>query len=126
LSKHTGIQLETTQCEATGALWALGNPLTHKNQPTIQEQIHAVTFLDDSRIQYLPPNKSYKILGVHINPVLDFRQRIARITKDVRKLAKALAKLKLSPPFKTLVIQQLLKSKYRAMHLGVFNYRQLT
>jgi hypothetical protein len=32
------------------------------------------------------------MLGVHINPVLDFRGHLAYITKDVRKLAKALAK----------------------------------
>jgi hypothetical protein len=29
-SEYTGLQLETTKCEATGALWALGNPLTQK------------------------------------------------------------------------------------------------
>jgi hypothetical protein len=28
LSKYTGLQVETTKCEATGALWAQGNPLT--------------------------------------------------------------------------------------------------
>jgi len=29
-SKYTGLQLETTKCEATGTLWAQGNPLTQK------------------------------------------------------------------------------------------------
>ncbi len=67
------------------------------------------------------------MLGLHINPVLDFREHLAHITKDVQKLAKTLAKRKLSPSFKTLyVIEKLLKSKYRATHLGVFNDRQLT
>ncbi len=28
--QYTGLQLETTKCEAIGALWALGNPLTTK------------------------------------------------------------------------------------------------
>ena len=48
------------------------------------------------------------------------------ITKDVRKLAKALANRKLSPTYKTLVVEQLLKTKYHAAHLGVLNDRQLT
>ena len=63
---------------------------------------------------------------VHINTVLDFREHLARITKDVRKLSKALPKRKLSPSFNTLVIEKLVKSKYHATHLGVFNDRQLT
>ena len=66
------------------------------------------------------------MLGVHINPMLDFREHFLHITRDVKLLAKALAKRKLSPPLKTLAIEQLLKSKYHATHLGVFNERQLT
>jgi hypothetical protein len=125
-SQYTGLQLETSKCEATGALWGLGNPLNNKNQRTLQEQINSITFTDGTHIKYLPPNKSYKMLGVHINPMLDFRDHFLHITKDVKKLANALAKRKLSPPLKTLAIEQLLKSKYHATHLGVFNERQLT
>jgi hypothetical protein len=65
-------------------------------------------------------------LGVHINPILDFIDHFMHITKDVRKLAKALTNRKLSPTYKTLVVEQLLKSKYHATHLGVLNDRQLT
>jgi hypothetical protein len=64
--------------------------------------------------------------GVHINLMLVFREHFLHITKDVKKLAKALAKRKLSPPLKTLAIEHLLKSKYHATRLGVFNERQLT
>ncbi len=71
-------------------------------------------------------NKSYIMLGVHSNHILDFREYLAFVTKDVRKLLKALAKRKLSPSLKILVIEQLLKSKYHAVHLGVLNDRQLT
>jgi hypothetical protein len=66
------------------------------------------------------------MLGFHINPMLDFREHFLHITKDVKKLVKALAKRKLSPPLKSLAIEQLLKSKYHATHLGFFNERQLT
>ncbi len=66
------------------------------------------------------------MLGVHINHVLDFREHLTHITKDVRKIAKTLAKRRLSPSLNTLVIEQLLKSKYHATHLGVFNDRQYT
>jgi hypothetical protein len=30
-NQYTGLQLETSKCEATGSLWARGNPLHHKN-----------------------------------------------------------------------------------------------
>ncbi len=66
------------------------------------------------------------MLGVHINPMLDFREHFLHITKDVKKLAKALAKCKLSPPLKSIAIEQLLKSKYYATYFEVFNARQLT
>ena len=71
----------------------------------LQEQINSITFVDGTHIKYLPPNKSYKMLGVNINPVLDFREHFLHINKDVRKLAKALAKRKLSPPLKSLAIE---------------------
>jgi len=125
-SKFTGLQLETTKCEATGAFWPRGSPLTLKNQSFLQDQINTLSFLDGSRITYLLPNKSYKMLRVHINPVLYFREHFTNITKDVRKLTKALTNRKLSPPYKTLVVEQLLKSKYHATHLEVLNNRQLT
>jgi len=63
---------------------------------------------------------------VHTNTVLDLRDQFTHIPKDARKLAKALATGKLNQPYKTLVVEQLLKSKYLAEHLGVFNARQLT
>ena len=66
------------------------------------------------------------MLGVHISPMLDFREHFLHITKNVKNLAKALAKRKLSPPLKTISIEQLLKYKYHATHLGVFKERQLT
>jgi hypothetical protein len=66
------------------------------------------------------------MLEVHINMVLDFREHHTFITRDVRKLAKELAKRKLSPVHKTTIVEQLLKSKYHATHLEVFNDHQLS
>ncbi len=66
--------------------------------------MNSITFTYGTHIKYLPPNKSYKMLEVHINPMLDFRDHFLHITKDVKKLAKALAQRKLSPPLKTLAI----------------------
>ena len=65
------------------------------------------------------------MLGNHINLMLDFREHFLHITTDVQKLARALAKRKPSPSLKTLAIEQLLKSYYRATYLGVFNERKL-
>ena len=90
-SQYTGLQLETSKCEATGSLWGIGNPLNHKNQTTLQDQINSITFADGTHIKYLP-NKSYKMLGVHINPMLDFREHFLHITKNVKRLANTLAK----------------------------------
>ena len=59
-SQYTGLQLETSKCEATGSLWGVGNPLNHKNQTTLQEQINSITFAHGTHIKYLPPNKSKK------------------------------------------------------------------
>ena len=81
--------------------------------------------MDGTHIKYLPPSKSYKMLKIHINPMLDFREYFTFITKDVQRFAKTLSKRKLSLSLKTLTVEQLLKSKYHATHLGVFNERQL-
>ena len=124
--QYIGLQIETAKFEATGSFWAHGNSLNHLNHTMLQEQISSITFVDGTYIRYLPPNKSYKMLGVHINHMLDFREHFLHITKYVQKLAKALAKRKLSPSLKTLAIEQLLKSKYYATRLSVFNERQLT
>jgi len=56
------------------------------------------------------------MLRDHVNPMLDFREHFVHITKDVKELAKALAKHKLSPSFKRLAIEKILKSKYHATH----------
>jgi hypothetical protein len=97
-SQYTGLQLETSKCEAIGSLWGLGNPLNNKNQNILQEQINSITFKDVTHIKYLPPNKSNKILGVHINPVLDFREHFLHITKDVKKTSQSSSKPKTKPP----------------------------
>jgi hypothetical protein len=99
--------------------------MSKENTHLLRSQISTIKFEDGTPIKYLPPNKSYKMLGVHINPMLYFRDHLKHITIDIRKLAKALAKRLLSPNLKKLVIEQLLKSKYHATHLGVFTDKQL-
>jgi hypothetical protein len=112
-------------CEATGALWGYGNPMSKENSKLLRSQISAIKFEDGTPIKYLPPSKSYKMLGVHINPILDFRDHLNHITTDIRKLDKGLTKRLLSPNHKKLVIEQLLKSKYHATHLGILTDKQL-
>ena len=96
-SQCTGLQLETSKCEAIGSLWGLGNPLNHKNQTILQEQINSITFADGTHITNLPPNKSYKMLGVHISPMLDFTEHFLHITKDVKKTSQNPSKTKTKP-----------------------------
>ena len=66
------------------------------------------------------------MLGVQINPMLDFRDHLQHITTKVRKLAWVLTKRRLSPNRKQLVIDQLLKPKYHAAHLGIFTDKHLS
>jgi hypothetical protein len=110
-SKYTGLELETTKCEATGAIWEYGNPMSKEHVNLLRSQISTIEFEDGTPITYLPPNKSYKMLGVHINPMLNFRDHLKRITTYIRMLAKALTKRLLSPNGKKIVIEQLLKSE---------------
>ena len=124
-SQYTGLELEITKCEATGALWGYGNRMSKENTHLLRSQISTIKIEDGTPIKYLPPNNSYKMLGVHINPMSDFRDHLKHITIDIRKLAKALAKRLLSPSRKKLVIDQLLNSKYHATHLGIFTDKQL-
>ena len=58
--------------------------------------------------------------------MLDFRDHLKYIPTEVRKLARVLTKRGLSPNRKHLVIDQLLKSKYHATHLGIFTDTQLS
>ncbi len=63
------------------------------NTNLLRSQIITIKFEDGSPIRHLPPNKSYKMLGVHINPMLDSREHLKHITFDVKKLDKFLTKL---------------------------------
>jgi hypothetical protein len=65
------------------------------------------------------------MLGVQINPMLGFKKHLKHITIEVRKLARVLTKRRISPNRKQLVIDQLLRSKYHATHLGIFAASQL-
>jgi hypothetical protein len=96
-SQYTGLQLEISKCEATGSLWGLGNPLNHKNQTILQEQINSISFADGTHIKYRPPNKSYKMIGVHINPMLNLKEHFLHITKDVKKTSQSPSKKKTKP-----------------------------
>jgi len=91
-SKYTGLELETTKCEAIGALWGYGNPLSKTITNLIRNRISTIKFIDGTNIKYLPPNKLYKMLGVQINPMLDLRDHLKHITIKVRQLARVLAK----------------------------------
>ena len=97
-----------------------------KYTPTTKPNLHnQIWRRHGTPIKYLPPNKSYNMLGVHINPLLDFRGHLKHITINIRKLVKALAKRLLSLNRNKIVIKQLLKSKYRATHLSILTNKQL-
>ena len=96
-SKYTGLELETTKCEATGALGGYGNPLSKANTRLLRCQINIKKFEDGTPIRYLPPSRSKKMLGEQIIPMLYFRDHLNQVTTDVRKLAKIQTKTLISP-----------------------------
>jgi hypothetical protein len=108
-SKYTELELETAKYEANGALRGYGNPMSKAKTNLLRCQINSIKFKDDTNIKHLPPNKSYKMLGVNNKPFRDHlkqskpkpsqdvRDHLKHVTTDVRQLAKVLSKKKLSP-----------------------------
>jgi len=86
-SKYPGLELKTFKCEATGALWGYRNPMSKANINLLTNQVNTIKFEDGTNIKYLPPNKSYKTLGVQINPMLDLRDHLKHIITEVKKFA---------------------------------------
>ncbi len=48
-SKYTGLEVETTKCEATGALWGYGNPLSKPNSNLLMNQISTIKCTQHTR-----------------------------------------------------------------------------
>ncbi len=91
--------------------------MSKANTHLLSCQINTIKFEDGTPIRHLTPTKSYKILGVQINPMLDFRDYLRNATTDVRQIANVLTKRLISPNRKSQVIDQLLKSEYHATHM---------
>ena len=92
--------MKTTKCEATRTIRKYGKPLSKANTCLLRCQINTIKFEDGTSIRHLPTNKSYKMLDVQINPMLNFRGNLKHpkhVTADVRQLAKILTKRLLSP-----------------------------
>ncbi len=68
LSKYIGLELETSKCEATVVLQGYEKPMSKANANILTNLISTIKFEDRANIKYLPPKKSYKMLGVQINP----------------------------------------------------------
>jgi hypothetical protein len=100
--------------------------MSKANTNLLTNQISTIKFEDGTNIKYVFPNKSYKILGVRINPILDVIDHLKHIATEVKKLARVLTKRRLPPNRKQLIIEQLLKSKYHATHLGILTDTQLS
>ena len=127
-STYTGLQLEIPKCEATGALWSLGNPMAPANLLLLKQQLHTINLTGQPGgvgLKFRAPNESYKVLGVQLNPLLNFKDHFVAVTSEVRQISTVLKRTLLSPNRKQLIIQQLLQGKYHAVHLGVFSDTQL-
>jgi len=66
--------------------------MSKANANLLTNQISTIKFEDGTNIKYIPPKKSYKMLGVKINPMLDLRDHLKHITTEVRKLARVITK----------------------------------
>ena len=125
-SSYTGLELQIQKCEVTGALWSRGSPMAKDNLRHLNQQIDTIELLPGRKVKFLPPNASYKVLGVHLNHMLNFTEHFNETTKDVRKLIHTLQNFKLSGARKILVIDHMIIAKYHAMHLGLFSEQQLS
>jgi len=114
------------EVRGNGGLMWIRQPNEQGKHKPIDKPNQYNQFENGTNIKYLPPNKSYKMMGVQINPMLDFRDHLKHINTEVRNLARMLTKRILSPSRKQLVIDQLLKFKYHATHLGIFTDTQLS
>ena len=50
-SKYTGLELETTKCEATGAPWGYGTPISKENITLLRSKINTIKFEDGTFIR---------------------------------------------------------------------------
>ena len=50
-SKYTGLELETSKREATGALWGYGKPMSKANINLLINQINTIKFEDGTNIK---------------------------------------------------------------------------
>ena len=76
-------------------------------------------------LTYLHPKDTHKLLGVHLNPILNFKKHFSTITAEVRKISKILKKEPLSTKYKLVATETLLKSKYFTLGLGLLTTSQL-
>jgi len=58
-----------------------------------------IRFEDDTNIKYIPPNNSYKMLGEQTNRMLESIDHLKHVTRDIRKLAKVMAKRTISSTY---------------------------
>ena len=128
-SRFTRLDLAPDKCQATAALWAKGSPTSHTTTQLLKQQIHNLTLPDKTgqyqSLQYLAPNQTHKLLGVHINPLLNFTTHFQTIATEVRQLAKVLKADLLSTGNKIRVTESLLKSKFFTLGLGLLTDDQL-
>ena len=67
ISKYICLELETSKCEATGALLRYGNPMSKANTNLLTNYFNTIKFEDGTNIKYLTPNKSYKWVEICLN-----------------------------------------------------------
>ena len=110
-SKYTKLDLAVTKCEITGALWSRGSPMATENLQALRQQLSKVVLPTPdgtpTPLKFRAPNESYKLLGVHLNTILNFTDHYNHITDQVKKLAQALRRAHLSPDRKLRVVETL-------------------
>jgi hypothetical protein len=69
-SQYTGLPLETSKCKTNGALWALDNPLTHKQKPNNITRTNPHHHLPRLLTYPIPPPQTNptKCLGFTLTP----------------------------------------------------------
>ena len=124
-SEYKGLELQIKKCEVTGALWQKGNPTAQENLLLLQQQISTIEIIPNTKVKFLRPDETYKVLGLHLSMILNFNQHYQELTREVRAMSQILRKTKLGSHRKLRIIDSLLLAKFHTIHLGVFNPAQI-
>jgi ribonuclease HI len=128
-SRWGGLKVNVQKCQLQGILHGRarsdkdlqGGPTTGKYQAAVARMLEKQIRIDNEPIPYEPPTGSYKYLGVHITPTLDWGDQVAYARAEIRRRGRKIAESLASPDQKLNMVRTLLQP-FVAYSLSVMAY----